>query len=106
MRVPRRANPRAPPRSCDTKCHKQGASGEKGGKNGKKGIRIRLTSVIIDEVEIGRRAVELLEQMRSGDRPLEDNEEIVVPLSLSDGRTLGPAPIHCSSQRSSQPVVF
>ena len=50
-----------------------------------------LTSVAVDEVEIGRRAVELLSEMRQGVRPLDDEEEIVMPLSLTDGRTLGPA---------------
>ncbi len=51
-----------------------------------------LTSVAIDEAKLGSLAVKLLNEMRNGKRPLDDNEEIVLPLSLTDGSTLGPAP--------------
>ena len=51
----------------------------------------RLTSVVVDEIGTGRRAVELLHQMRCGDRPIDDNEEIVLELTLSRGETLAPA---------------
>ena len=56
----------------------------------------RLTSVAIDEVEIGRRAVELLDQMRNGRRPMDDSEEFVVSPALTDGETLGPVPKSCT----------
>lgn len=52
----------------------------------------RLVSVTVDEVEVGRRAVRFLHEMRQGQRPLEDATEIHVPLSVSNGATLGPAP--------------
>jgi GntR family transcriptional regulator, arabinose operon transcriptional repressor len=48
----------------------------------------RLTSVVVDEIGTGRRAVELLHEMRRGDRPIDDNEEIVLELTLSQGETL------------------
>jgi len=49
----------------------------------------QLTSVTVDEAELGRHAVEMLHEMRSGERPIDDIEEIVMPLNLSDGQTLG-----------------
>ena len=49
----------------------------------------RLTSIVVDEIATGRRAVELLHEMRCGDRPIDDNEEIVMDLGLSEGKTLG-----------------
>jgi len=51
----------------------------------------RLTSVVVDEMALGRRAVTWLHQMRSGDRPLDDTEQSMMPLSLSRGATLGTA---------------
>jgi GntR family transcriptional regulator, arabinose operon transcriptional repressor len=48
----------------------------------------RLSSVVIDEIETGRQAVALLHAMRRGDRPIEDNEEIILKLQLSNGETL------------------
>ena len=42
--------------------------------------------------ELGRRAAELLDEISSGTRPLDDTEEITMPLALSDGLTLGPVP--------------
>jgi DNA-binding LacI/PurR family transcriptional regulator len=51
----------------------------------------RLTSVVVDEEQVGRTAAELLCQMHSGQRPLLDNEEIVMNLALYQGETLGPA---------------
>jgi GntR family transcriptional regulator, arabinose operon transcriptional repressor len=48
----------------------------------------RLTSVVIDEIETGRRAVSLLHEMRRGDRPIDDNEQIVLKASLYKGETL------------------
>jgi GntR family transcriptional regulator, arabinose operon transcriptional repressor len=48
----------------------------------------RLTSVVVDEIRTGRRAVELLHEMRRGDRPIDDDAEIVLDLTLSQGETL------------------
>lgn len=52
----------------------------------------RLVSVTVDEEDLGRRAAQLLHEMRMRERPLDDGTEILLPLSLSDGETLGPAP--------------
>ena len=52
----------------------------------------RLTSVVVDEIATGRQAVELLHEMRCGDRPIDDNEEIVLQLGLSQGETLAAPP--------------
>lgn len=48
----------------------------------------RLVSVTVDEEALGRRAVRLLQEMREGERPLHDETEILLPLSLSEGETL------------------
>ena len=55
-------------------------------------ITRRLTSVTVDEEELGRRTVQLLHEMRVRERPLDAATEILMPLSLSDGETLGPKP--------------
>jgi GntR family transcriptional regulator of arabinose operon len=52
----------------------------------------RITSVTVDETQIGHRAVEWLDRMRRRDLPLDDNETFVIPIGLSDGQTSGPAP--------------
>ena len=52
----------------------------------------RLTSVVIDGEDIGRRAAHLLNEMCSGQRSMHDTEEIQMPLELSDGQSLGPVP--------------
>ena len=46
---------------------------------------------MVDEIATGRQAVALLHEMRRGDRPIDDNEEIVLPLALSQGETLAAA---------------
>lgn len=51
-----------------------------------------ITSVTVDEVEIGRRAVDLLDRMRRRELPIDSNETFVMPIGLSGGQTLGPAP--------------
>ncbi len=61
-----------------------------GGKRRDSAILQQLTSVVVDEEEIGRRAATLLGEMSAGQRPLDDEEEIVMPLSLYKGATLGP----------------
>ena len=55
----------------------------------------RLTAVTVDEGKLGRRAVKMLCEMRNGTRPLDDNEEFEMPLSLAKGSTLGPARKQC-----------
>lgn len=51
----------------------------------------RLTSVVIDQVATGQLAASLLHEMRRGERPIDDNQEILLELGLSDGQTLAPA---------------
>ena len=60
-----------------------------GGERRRGAVAQRLVSVTVDEEAVGRRAAELLHQMRDGERPLDGNDEISVPLGLSDGTTLG-----------------
>ena len=62
-----------------------------GGTRREGAILHQLTSVVIDEVEIGRRAVGLLQEMRNGQRTLEDTQETTMSLGMSEGSTLGPA---------------
>ena len=50
----------------------------------------RLTSVTVDEVDLGRRAAALLQEMCTGQRPLDDAEKVYVPLWVSEGTTVGP----------------
>ncbi len=54
-------------------------------------ISRRLTSVAVDEEELGRNAVTLLDEMRRRERPINDTTEIIMPLCLTGGETLGPA---------------
>ncbi len=57
----------------------------------------RLSAVTVDEEELGRNAVKLLEQMRHRQKPLDDATEIVMPLSWAAGETLGHAPTKVSA---------
>ncbi len=63
-----------------------------GGKQRRGAIVRRLTSVVIDGADIGRRAAQLLQEMCEGRRAIKDNEEVTTPLELSEGQTLGPLP--------------
>jgi hypothetical protein len=54
-------------------------------------IQRDLSCVAVDEGAIGRRAAILLAEMSDGQRPLEDSEQVVMPLSVYEGKTLGPA---------------
>jgi DNA-binding LacI/PurR family transcriptional regulator len=49
----------------------------------------RLTSVTVDEAQMGRQAAALLDQMRRGELPLEHEETHLIPLGLSEGESLG-----------------
>lgn len=55
-------------------------------------IRKRLTTIAIDEFAAGKKAVELLQDMRSGKRPINDSEQFRLPLSVCMGETLGAPP--------------
>ncbi len=63
-----------------------------GGSDRRGPIQRQLTSVAVDEAQVGHRAVELLDEIRSGKRPITDNKKIMIPLVMTDGRTLGPTP--------------
>ena len=53
----------------------------------------RLTAVTVDEEESGRKTVQLLDEMRRGEKPVNSSIEIVMPLNWSSGETLGLAPM-------------
>ncbi|MCC6125745.1 MAG: GntR family transcriptional regulator [Pirellulales bacterium] len=55
------------------------------------GLAGRITCIAIDEYEIGAQAARLLNEMRSGERPLDNGEQFVFPAALLPGETLGPA---------------
>jgi GntR family transcriptional regulator of arabinose operon len=55
----------------------------------------QLTSITIDEEQLGRDAVELLDQMRQDKLPIESNETRWLRLGISDGATL----VKCRSGR-------
>lgn len=48
-------------------------------------------SVTVDEWQLGQIAFDTLGQLQRGDRPADDHEEIMMPLEISDGDSLGPA---------------
>lgn len=71
------------------------------------GFAGRMSGIGIPEHEIGVQAVRLLHEMHTGKRALDDNEQIVMPVSLLEGATLGSAPIKTSGNnknRSGQKV--
>ena len=51
-----------------------------------------LTSVTVDELHLGKRAASLLCEMRSGDKPIENDETYYMRLQLADGSTLAEVP--------------
>jgi DNA-binding LacI/PurR family transcriptional regulator len=51
-----------------------------------------VSGVFVPDEELGCRAIEVLGEMKTGKRPLNDDETIVMPVSWREGRTLGPAP--------------
>ncbi len=55
-------------------------------------IAKRLTSVVVDESDVGARAVELITEMRRGKRSLQDREQFHLSPSLSLGQTLAAPP--------------
>lgn len=48
-----------------------------------------LTSVTVDEASLGRKAGRILGEMRMGVRAIDDDERILLPLSVTEGKTLG-----------------
>jgi len=58
----------------------------------------RLTAITIDEVDLGRRAAQILQEMCDGRRPLDDAEKTYVPIGLAKGHTVGPAPAETSAR--------
>ena len=51
-------------------------------------IARRLACVSIDESQLGQKAAELLQEINSGMRPMQDAETVHVPLSVSEGDTV------------------
>ncbi|HWL11113.1 MAG TPA: LacI family DNA-binding transcriptional regulator, partial [Planctomicrobium sp.] len=56
----------------------------------------RLTSITIDETQMGKEAIELLEQMRTGLVPLDSSEVRQMSIGISEGRTLASPPVRTS----------
>ena len=52
----------------------------------------RLAAVTVDEVNLGRQAALLLEQMQVGQKPSDGEQNILVPLAFSEGQSLDSAP--------------
>jgi len=65
----------------------------------------RLSSVVVDEIATGRRAVSLLHEMRRGLRPLDDTTEFVMDLALAEGETLAPPGGEKQERRGSSSAV-
>lgn len=55
-------------------------------------LQQQIASVTVNETQLGHRAVELLNQMRSGALPIETSETSIIPAEVYTGMTLGPAP--------------
>jgi GntR family transcriptional regulator, arabinose operon transcriptional repressor len=53
-------------------------------------VRQQLTSVTVDEHEVGVKAAELLCRMRCGQMPMDDDKKFFMELTMVPGRTLGP----------------
>jgi GntR family transcriptional regulator, arabinose operon transcriptional repressor len=51
-----------------------------------------VSAVVVPDADIGRRAFEVLNEIQSGERPLRDDEKIVMPVHWNEGQTLGPKP--------------
>jgi GntR family transcriptional regulator, arabinose operon transcriptional repressor len=52
----------------------------------------RISSVGVPEHEVGEYAAQLLAEMQAGQRPLNNDERVILPLTLLPGESLGPAP--------------
>jgi DNA-binding LacI/PurR family transcriptional regulator len=60
-------------------------------------IARRLTAVTVDELALGRKAAEILDEIGRGVRPLDDAEVVTLPVGVFEGETLGDAPGRMSS---------
>ena len=67
-------------------------------------LRQRLTTITIDEVELGRRAAALITQMQAEPRLRHSEETVLVPLHVSPGRTLGSVPTALPTREPQEPV--
>ncbi|CAN5158941.1 GntR family transcriptional regulator [soil metagenome] len=56
------------------------------------GLVGRLSMVAIDELELGACAARLLNEMRAGLRPIDNNERVIFAPSVVPGETVGPVP--------------
>ncbi len=63
-----------------------------GGKERRGAILRRVSSVVLDGALEGRRAIEILEEIRAGTRSIYDESTLPLPLEFYEGATLGPAP--------------
>ncbi len=63
-----------------------------GGTNRDGALRERLTSIVIDEEEVGRRAARMLDEINEKQRSLFDTGVISIQTGVSAGKTVGPAP--------------
>ncbi|QDU07765.1 Arabinose metabolism transcriptional repressor [Gimesia aquarii] len=52
-------------------------------------LQQHIASVTIDETQLGHRAAELLNKMRSGEIPIESSESYIIPAEVYHGTTLG-----------------
>ena len=66
------------------------AFGPRPGGRSKGSLHDRMAAVTADVVQVGRQAVGLLDEMRAGRQPLESNRQVVMPLELFRGQSLGP----------------
>ena len=60
-----------------------------GGANREGAITERLTSIVIDEKDLGRKAAKILQEMSEGQRPFYDTEKTFVPINIAFAQTLG-----------------
>ena len=58
------------------------------------GLAERISCLAVDEHAMGACAAQLLREMRTGKRPLNDDEQIMFPVSLMPGETIGPVAKH------------
>jgi DNA-binding LacI/PurR family transcriptional regulator len=55
------------------------------------GLAERISCIAVDEYDVGAKAAEMLHEMRSGKRALDNDERIVFPVTLLPGETIGHA---------------
>jgi DNA-binding LacI/PurR family transcriptional regulator len=60
-----------------------------GGTTRVRALTSRLSAIVVDEAQAGRRAAALSSQMRSGAMPIENDHREVMPVELVEGETLG-----------------